>query len=84
MTRDVQYARCGSKGALQSIQIDAPNVDVAAPPALSRHIDSRLTPPPPGTSFGLVVVTPPPCDPNVPHHDLDDEAEYWPTATAVQ
>ena len=41
-----------------------------------------------GTSFGLVVVTPP-CDP--PHHDLDDEAEmrhldvkYRPAATAVR
>ena len=36
------------------------------------------------TSFGLVVTAPPPCDPNVPNHDLDDEAEmchldveYW-------
>ena len=90
MTREVQYPRCGRKGALQSIHVDAPNVDVAARLALSYHIDSRPTPPPPGTSFGLVVITPPPYDPNVPHHDLDDEAEmchldveYWPTATAV-
>ena len=85
MTREVQYPRCGRKGALQSIHVDAPNVDVAARLALSHHIDSRPTPPPAGTSFGLVVITPPPDDPNVPHHDLDDEAEmchldveYWP------
>ena len=45
---------------------------------------------PPGTSFGLVVITPPPYDPKVPHHDLDDEAEmchlnveYWPTTITV-
>ena len=49
-----------------------------------------VLPPPAGTSFGLVVITPPPYDPKVPHHDLDAEAEmhqinveYWPTATAV-
>ena len=37
----------------------------------------------------LVVITPPPCDPNVRHHDLEDEAEidhlnveYRPTTTA--
>ena len=54
------------------------------------HIDSRPTPPPAGTSFCLVVITSAPYAPNVPHHDLDDEAEmchldieYWPTATAV-
>ena len=36
------------------------------------------------------MITPPPHDPNVPRHDLDDEAEihhlnveYWPTATAA-
>ncbi|MDE0355071.1 MAG: hypothetical protein OXK20_05350 [Deltaproteobacteria bacterium] len=41
-----------------------------------------------GTSFGLVVITPPPCDPH--HHDLDDKAEmghfdveYRPAATTV-
>jgi len=73
-----------------AIQVDAPNVDLAARLALSHHIDSRPTPPPAGTSFGLIVITPPPYDPNVPHHDLDDEAElyhlnveYRPTATAV-
>ena len=60
MTREVQYPRCGRKGALQSIHVDAPNVDVAARLALSHHIDSRPTPPPAGTSFGLVVITPPP------------------------
>ena len=41
---------------------DAPNVDVAARAAcLARphHIDSQPTPPPAGTSFGLVVLTPP-------------------------
>ncbi len=53
------------------------------------HIDSRPTPPSAGTSFGLLVITPPPCDPNVPHHDLDDEAqihhlEYWPDITAAR
>ena len=42
------------------------------------------------TSFGLLVIAPPPHDPNVPHHDLDEEAEmyhltveYWPTTTAA-
>ena len=44
MTREVQYPRCGRKGALQSIHVDAPNVDVAARLALSHHIDSRPTP----------------------------------------
>ena len=78
---------------LPAIQVDAPNVDIAARLALSHHIDSRPTSPPAGTSFGLVVITPPPYDPKVPHHDLDDEAEmaeihhlnveYWPTATAI-
>ncbi len=73
-----------------SIHVDAPSVDVAARLALLHHIDSRPTPPPAGTSFGLVVITPPPYGPNVPHHDLEDEAgmrhldvEYRPTATAV-
>ena len=75
---------------LPAIQVDAPNVDVAARLAVSHHIDSRPTPPPAGASFGLVVITPPPYDPKAPHHHLDDEAEmchvnveYWPTATAV-
>ena len=61
---------------LPAIQVDAPNVDVAAKLAVSHHIDSRPTPPPAGTSFGLVVITPPPCDPEVPH-DLDDQAEMY-------
>ena len=75
---------------LPAIQVDAPNVDVAARLALAHHIDSRPTPPPAGTSFGLLVITPPAHDPNAPRHDLDDEAEihhlnveYWPTATAA-
>ena len=74
---------------LPAIQVDAPNVDIAARLALAHHIDSRPTPPPTGTSFGLLVITPPAHDPNVPRHDLDDEAEmhrlnveYRPTATA--
>ena len=73
---------------LLAIQVDAPNVDVAGRLAVSHHIDSRPAPPSAGASFGLVVVTPPPYDPKVLHHDLDDEMrhvsiEYWPTATAV-
>ena len=44
---------------------NAPNVDIAAGLALSHHIDSRPTPPPAGTLFTLVVITPPPYDPNV-------------------
>ena len=70
-----------------AIHVDAPDVDIAARLALSHHIDGRPTPPPAGTSFRLIVIKPPPCDPNVPRHDLDDEAEvyrlnveYWPTA----
>ena len=75
---------------LPAIQIDAPNVDVAARLAVSHHIDSRPAPPSAGTSFGLAVITPAPYDPKAPHHNLDDEAkmcrlsvEYWPTATAA-
>ena len=75
---------------LPPIQVDAPNVDIAARLALSQHIDSRPTRPPAGTAFELVVITPPPYDPKVPQHDLDDEAdmhhfniEYWPTATTA-
>ena len=75
---------------LPAIQVDAPNVDLAARLALSHHIDDRPTPPPAGTSFCLAVITPPLHDPNVPHHDPDDEAEiyrltveYGPTAPAT-
>ena len=75
---------------LSAMQVDAPNVDIAARLALSHHIDSRPTPPPAGTSFGLLVIAPPPQDPKVPHHDLVHEVEmyclyveYRPTATAV-
>ena len=57
---------------------------------MSYHIDSRPAPPSAGASFGLVVITPAPCDPRVPHHDPGDEAEmcrlsveYSPTATAL-
>ena len=74
---------------LPAFKVDGPNVDTAARFAVSLHIDSRPTPPPAGTSFGLLVITPPHHDPNVPHHDLDDEpeihhlnVEYWPTTTA--
>ena len=48
-----------------SIHVDAPNIDLAARLAPSHHIDSRPTPPPAGISFRLVMITPPPCDPNV-------------------
>ena len=72
---------------LPAIQVDAPDVDIAARLALSHHIDSRSTPPRVGTSFGLTVIKPPPRDPNVRRHDLGGEAEvyrlhveYWPTA----
>ena len=75
---------------LPAIQVDAPNVDVAARLAVSHHIDSRPAPPSAGASFGLAVITPPPYDPKAPHRDLDEEAEmchvnveYWLTATAV-
>ncbi len=88
LTRDAQHSRCGRQGASPSIQVDAPNVDVAARLALSHHIDSRPTPPASGPRSGPSLTTPPPCDPHVPHHDLDDEAEmrhldveYRPTAT---
>ena len=75
---------------LPAILVDAPNVDLAARLALSQHIDSRPAPPPAGTSFGLLVITPTHHDPKGPHHDLDDEpeihrlnVEYSPTATDV-
>ena len=42
---------------LPAIQVDAPNVDIAARLALAHHIDSRPIPPPAGTSFGLLVIT---------------------------
>ena len=61
-------------GALPSIHVDAPNVDVAVAPTVATD-RQPADPPPAGASFGLVVITPPPCDPNVPHHDLHDEAE---------
>ena len=87
MTRGVLYPRCRWQAALQSIQVDAPNAAIAAR-LTAHHIDSRPTPPPAGTSFGLVVTTPPPHDPNVPHHDLDHQAgmrhldiEYRPAGT---
>ena len=70
---------------LPAIQVDAREVDIAARLALSHHIDSRPIPPPAGTSFGLIVIKPPPCGRNVPRHDLGGEAEvyrlnveYWP------
>ena len=75
---------------LPAIQVDAPNLDVAARLAVSHHIDSRPAPPSAGASFGLVVITPATYDPKVSHHDPGDEAEmchlnveYWPTVTAV-
>ena len=75
---------------LPAIQVDARNVDTAARLAVSHHIDSRPTPFPVGTSFGLLVITPPPHDPNMPRHDLDDETEihhvnveYRPTTTSA-
>ena len=75
---------------LPAIQVDAPNVDVAARLAVSHHIDSRPAPPSAETSFGLVVITPATYDPKVSHHNPGDEAEmchvnveYWPTVTAV-
>ena len=37
---------------LPAIQVDAPNVDVAARLALSHHIDSRPTSPPAGITTG--------------------------------
>ena len=71
---------------LPSMAIDAPDVDVAARLAVARHIDGRANPPPAGTSFALIVITPKPDQPHDPHHDLDDDAEmhhidvaYWPT-----
>ena len=59
------------------------------PSPCPRSRAARATPPP-----SLLVITPPPHDPNVPHHDLDDEAEiyrlnvrlnveYWPTTTSA-
>ena len=67
MTRGVQYP-CLRPGTAhcKSIHVAAPNVDVAARLALSHHIESRPTPPPAGTWFGFVVITPPLHDPNVP------------------
>ena len=90
MTSEVQDPRCGRQGAPRSIRVDAPMS--TSPRGLApHHIDSRPTPPPAGTSFGLVVISPPPHNPNAPRHDLDDEAgmrhldiEYRPTATAVR
>ena len=73
----LRIKRSASTG-FHSARVDAPNVDAAARLALSHRIESRPTPPPAGTSFGPVVVTPPSCDPNVPHHDLDDEARMLP------
>ena len=46
---------------------------VAAQRGSSHHIDGGPTPPSAGTSFTVVVNTPPPRDPNAPHHELDDD-----------
>ena len=71
---------------LPSVEVDAPDVDTAARLAVAHHIDNRPDPPPAGTSFSLVVITPMPNLPDDPHHDLDSDAElhhvdvaYWPT-----
>ena len=45
---------------LPSVEVDAPDVDTAARLAVAHHIDNRPDPPPAGTSFGLVVITPMP------------------------
>ena len=65
LERSILPAGKADKGP--AIHVDAPNVDIAARLALSHHIGSRPSPPPAGTSFGLVVITPPPNGPNVPH-----------------
>ena len=71
---------------LPSMAVDARDVDTAARLALAHHIDNRPDPPPAGTSFGLIVITPMPDLPDDPHHDLDNDAvlhhvdvAYWPT-----
>ena len=71
---------------LPSMVVDARDVDTAARLALAHHIDNRPDPPPAGTSFGLIVITPMPDLPDDPHHDLDNDAvlhhvdvAYWPT-----
>ena len=71
------------------LQVDAPNVDIAARRALAEHIDTRASPSPAGTSFTLVVITPPPCAPRVPQHDSTTTRRchvgvaYWPTTDTV-
>ncbi len=59
---------------LPSMVVDARDVDTAARLALAHHIDNRPDPPPAGTSFGLIVITPMPDLPDDPHHDLDNDA----------
>lgn len=75
---------------LPSIAIEAPDVDTAARLAVAQHIDGRTQPPPPGTSFALVVITPKPDRPGDPHHDLDHDADmhqvnvaFWPTDSTL-
>ena len=75
---------------LPSMTIHAPDVDTAARLALAHHIDNRTDPPPAGTSFALLVITPKPNQPNDPHHDLDNDADihhldvaYWPTDSTL-
>ena len=60
---------------LPVIQVDAPNVDVAARLAVSHHIGSPPALPSTGASFGLAVITSAPYDPKAPHHDPGDEAD---------
>ena len=78
------------RSAIHPIHAAALNVDVAARLRTVGIMSTAGRPRPAGTSFGLVVITPPPHGPNVPRHDLDDEAgmrhldiEYWPTTTAA-
>ena len=75
---------------LPAFQVDAPNVDSRRP---ARGVAPHRQPADPASRRDLVRAPrdhAAPHDPNVPHHDLDDEAEiyrlnveYWPTTTSA-
>ena len=59
---------------LPPLTVEAPDVDTAARLAVAHHIENRPHPPPAGTSFGLIVITPP-NRPNGPRRDPANEPD---------
>ena len=75
MTSEVTRPRetAGALDHVFAIQVDAPNFDVAGRLATRHHILGRPAPSRAGTTFGLVAITPPPCNPNAPPRDFHSD-----------